>query len=84
MISGAVGRDDAAYASRNSPFRRGQRGLALAFKFFEAPDQPPLKREIIRGRHGYLQAAPFTREPVASLDEINRWMAERQRERFDS
>jgi hypothetical protein len=34
------------------------------------------------GPDGYLQAAPFTREPVASLDEINRWMAERQRERF--
>jgi hypothetical protein len=36
------------------------------------------------GPDGYLQAAPFTREPVASLDEINRWMAERQRERFES
>jgi hypothetical protein len=34
------------------------------------------------GPDGYLQAAPFTREPVASLDEINRWMAMRQRQRF--
>jgi sugar phosphate isomerase/epimerase len=34
------------------------------------------------GPDGYLQAAPFTGEPVASLDEINRWMAERQRERY--
>jgi sugar phosphate isomerase/epimerase len=34
------------------------------------------------GPDGYLQAAPFTREPVASLDEINRWMAERERKRF--
>ncbi|MET0792772.1 MAG: sugar phosphate isomerase/epimerase [Polyangiaceae bacterium] len=31
------------------------------------------------GPDGYLQAAPFTRQPVADLAEINRWMAARQR-----
>jgi hypothetical protein len=36
------------------------------------------------GPDGYLQARPFSAEPVASLDEINRWMAARQRERFAS
>jgi hypothetical protein len=34
------------------------------------------------GPDGYLQARPFTGEPAAELDEINRWMAARQRERF--
>jgi hypothetical protein len=34
------------------------------------------------GPDGYLQAAPFTGTPAANLDEINRWMATRQRERF--
>jgi sugar phosphate isomerase/epimerase len=31
------------------------------------------------GPDGYLQQAPFTRQPVADLAEINRWMAVRQR-----
>jgi hypothetical protein len=31
------------------------------------------------GPDGYLQCAPFTRQPVANLDEVNRWMAERLR-----
>jgi len=35
------------------------------------------------GPDGYLQSHPFTGEPVADLDEINRWMAARQRERFN-
>jgi sugar phosphate isomerase/epimerase len=34
------------------------------------------------GPDGYLQAEPFTRVPAANLDEINRWMAARQRQRF--
>jgi len=34
------------------------------------------------GPDGYLQVHPFTGEPAAELDEINRWMAARQRERF--
>jgi len=34
------------------------------------------------GPDGYLHTLPFTGTPVASLDEINRWMATRQRERF--
>ena len=34
------------------------------------------------GPDGYLQAAPFSQEPVASLDVVNEWMAGRQRERF--
>ncbi|HXF09366.1 MAG TPA: TIM barrel protein [Desulfuromonadaceae bacterium] len=34
------------------------------------------------GPDGYLQSHPFTHEPAADLDEINRWMANRQRERF--
>lgn len=34
------------------------------------------------GPDGYLQCAPFTREPVADLWEINRWIGLRQRERF--
>ncbi len=36
------------------------------------------------GPDGYLQRAPFTDAPAADLDAINRWMAERQRERFGS
>jgi sugar phosphate isomerase/epimerase len=34
------------------------------------------------GPDGYLHTQPFTKTPVASLDEINLWMAARQRERF--
>lgn len=34
------------------------------------------------GPDGYLQAAPFTQKPAANLNEINHWMAARQRERF--
>jgi len=34
------------------------------------------------GPDGYLQARPFTMQPTADLDEINRWMAARQREQF--
>jgi Xylose isomerase-like TIM barrel len=34
------------------------------------------------GPDGYLHCAPFTREPVADLWEINRWMGHRQLERF--
>jgi hypothetical protein len=34
------------------------------------------------GPDGYLQAAPFTRVPVADLWEINRWIGRRQREHF--
>jgi hypothetical protein len=34
------------------------------------------------GPDGYLQSDPFTEEPVARLDEINSWMARRQKERF--
>jgi hypothetical protein len=34
------------------------------------------------GPDGYLQCAPFTQVPVADLDEINAWMAGRERERF--
>lgn len=34
------------------------------------------------GPDGYLQSAPFTKAPVANLDEINRWMADRQRAHF--
>lgn len=36
------------------------------------------------GPDGYLQAAPFTGQPAADLDEINGWMARRQRERLAS
>lgn len=36
------------------------------------------------GPDGYLQAAPFTGVPAASLDEINRWMSHRLRERYAS
>jgi sugar phosphate isomerase/epimerase len=35
------------------------------------------------GPDGYLQAAPFTREPVADLWELNRWMANAEREHFN-
>jgi hypothetical protein len=34
------------------------------------------------GPDGYLHCAPFTREPVAELWEINRWMADTQRAHF--
>lgn len=34
------------------------------------------------GPDGYLHAEPFTGTPVGNLDEINRWMAARQRDRF--
>ncbi len=34
------------------------------------------------GPDGYLQCAPFTREPVADLWEINRWIGQRQLDRF--
>jgi hypothetical protein len=34
------------------------------------------------GPDGYLQSAPFTQIPVADLDEINLWMANRLRGRF--
>jgi hypothetical protein len=35
------------------------------------------------GPDGYLQHLPFGGGPVANLDEINSWMASRQRDRFD-
>jgi len=35
------------------------------------------------GPDGYLQSHPFTAVPVADLEEINTWMAQRQRRRFD-
>ncbi|MGB8165943.1 MAG: TIM barrel protein [Chthoniobacteraceae bacterium] len=35
------------------------------------------------GPDGYLHCHPFTQKPVADLEEINAWMAARQRERFD-
>ena len=35
------------------------------------------------GPDGYLQSHPFTAEPVAELADINRWMARRQRQRFE-
>ncbi len=34
------------------------------------------------GLDGYLQCAPFTQTPVADLDEINAWMAAREREQL--
>lgn len=34
------------------------------------------------GPDGYLHTLPFSNQPVARLDEINAWMARRQRERF--
>ena len=34
------------------------------------------------GPDGYMHTLPFTEEPVAALDEVNCWMAARQRERF--
>lgn len=36
------------------------------------------------GPDGYLQCAPFTREPVGDLWDINRWVGLRQRERFQN
>ncbi len=35
------------------------------------------------GPDGYLHCEPFTQRPVANLVEINAWMAERERARFD-
>ncbi|MDD5139783.1 MAG: TIM barrel protein [Verrucomicrobiales bacterium] len=35
------------------------------------------------GPDGYLHCAPFTGEPVADLAEINAWMAQRQKRKFD-
>jgi sugar phosphate isomerase/epimerase len=34
------------------------------------------------GPDGYLHCAPFTREPVADLEQVNNWMAVRERQRF--
>ena len=34
------------------------------------------------GPDGYLHTLPFTGMPVANLDEVNRWMAARQRQHF--
>ena len=34
------------------------------------------------GPDGYLQTAPFTQKPAADLNQINHWMAARQRARF--
>jgi hypothetical protein len=34
------------------------------------------------GPDGYLQCTPFSQEPVADLWDINRWIGQRQRERF--
>jgi len=34
------------------------------------------------GPDGYLQCAPFTQTPAADLDEINAWMAQRERRQF--
>jgi len=34
------------------------------------------------GPDGYLQTAPYTKAPAANLDDVNRWMARRLRERF--
>ena len=36
------------------------------------------------GPDGYLHTLPFNASPVANLDEINHWMARRQRDRFAS
>ncbi len=36
------------------------------------------------GPDGYLQCQPFTRKPVADLVEINAWMAERQKQKFET
>ncbi len=36
------------------------------------------------GPDGYLHCEPFSQKPVADLWEINTWIAERQRERFNS
>ena len=36
------------------------------------------------GPDGYLQCAPFTQKPVADLDEINLWIAQRQSARLTS
>jgi hypothetical protein len=36
------------------------------------------------GPDGYLHEQPFTREPVADLWEINRWMACEERRHYDA
>lgn len=36
------------------------------------------------GPDGYLQCAPFSRKPVADLWELNHWIGQRQRERFEA
>lgn len=36
------------------------------------------------GPDGYLQCEPFTRKPVADLWDVNRWIALRQRDRFQT
>ncbi len=36
------------------------------------------------GPDGYLQTRPFPGEPAADLDAVNRWMAGRQRDRFNA
>jgi len=43
------------------------------------PEVPTMTPEF--GPDGYLHEAPFTGTPASSLDEINRWMAARQRAR---
>jgi hypothetical protein len=35
------------------------------------------------GPDGYLHTLPYTKAPVADLDNINRWMAYRQRENYE-
>lgn len=35
------------------------------------------------GPDGYLQSEPFTQQPLADLNEVNRWMARRQKKRFN-
>jgi sugar phosphate isomerase/epimerase len=47
---------------------------------FAGPESPTMTPEF--GPDGYLQCEPFTGAPAADLDEINRWMAARQRDRF--
>ncbi len=49
---------------------QAKRGLALSTMTAES------------GPDGYLHCAPFTREPVADLWEINRWIGQRQQQRF--
>jgi len=46
------------------------------------PDAGPATMTPEFGPDGYLQAQPFTGAPAADLDQVNAWMAERQRNRF--